>query len=194
VPVAAVRSAPLEQIAEWVLLVSDNEAAEVLARHVGLATAGTGSFEAGVAGVLRTLRGLGVRTDGARVLDGSGLSRENRLDPDTLLDVLRLASSEEHPELRSGVTGLPVAGFSGSLELRFADVPPPGRGQVRAKTGTLTGVSALAGVVTDLDGSTMLFVLAADRVALLDTLDAREALDDAAAALAACHCSVRGGR
>ncbi len=78
--------------------------------------------------------------------------------------------------------GLPVAGFTGSLETRFEDAAPQGRGRVRAKTGTLTGVSALAGVATDLDGNPMVFVLMADRVALEDTLDAREALDALAAA------------
>ena len=64
---------------------------------------------------------------------------------------------------------------------------------MRAKTGTLTGVSALAGIATDLDGTSLAFFLVADRVALLKTLDARDALDDAAAALAGCHCSVGSG-
>ena len=59
---ASVSSAPLSQIVEWVLTVSDNEGAEVLARQVGLAVSDEGSFEAGVAGVLRTLRRLGVDT------------------------------------------------------------------------------------------------------------------------------------
>ena len=80
--------------------VSDNEAAEVLARHVGLAVSGEGSFEAGAAAVLQTLRGLGVAVDGARVYDGSGLSRDNRLDPDTLLDVLRVALEPASPRPR----------------------------------------------------------------------------------------------
>ena len=188
---ASVHSAPLSQIAEWVLTVSDNEGAEVLARQVGLAVSEEGSFEAGVAGVLRTLSRLGVDTSTARVFDGSGLSRDNLLEPRTLVDVLRVAAMSEHPELGSTLTGLPVAGFTGSLEQRFADAAPQGRGLVRAKTGTLTGVSSLAGTVTDQDGSTMVFALMADRVRLPNTLDAREALDDAAAALAACHCSVR---
>ena len=188
---ASVSSAPLSQIVEWVLTVSDNEGAEVLARQVGLAVSDEGSFEAGVAGVLRTLRRLGVDTSTAVVYDGSGLSRDNRLEPRTLVDVLRVAAAPAHPELGSTLTGLPVAGFTGSLEDRFADVAPQGRGLVRAKTGTLTGVSSLAGTVTDQDGSTMVFALMADRVRLPNTLDARDALDDAAAALAACHCSVR---
>jgi D-alanyl-D-alanine carboxypeptidase/D-alanyl-D-alanine-endopeptidase (penicillin-binding protein 4) len=182
-------SPPLAQVVERVLEVSDNEGAEVLARHVGLAVSGTGSSAAGAEAVLSTLSRLGVRTGNARVYDGSGLSRENRIDPDTLVDVLRVAASGDHPDLRPVVTGLPVAGFTGSLAFRFSEAPAAGRGRVRAKTGTLTGVSALAGTATDLDGVPMVFALVADRVKLANTLDAQEALDDLAAALGACHCA-----
>jgi serine-type D-Ala-D-Ala carboxypeptidase/endopeptidase (penicillin-binding protein 4) len=187
--VAEVQSAPLSQIVERVLSVSDNEAAEVLGHQVGLATVGRGSFQGGVAGVEQVLAELGVPLQGAVLYDGSGLSRDNRLDPATLVAVLRLAAADDHPELRPVLTGLPVAGFTGSLEYRFTDTAPPARGRVRAKTGTLTGVSALAGVATDLDGTSVAFVLVADRVALVKTLAAREALDAAAAAIAGCHCS-----
>ena len=91
--VAAVASPPLSQIVEWVLNVSDNEAAEVLARHVGLAVSGEGSFEAGAAAVLQhAARARRRASTTPRVYDGSGLSRENRLDPETLLDVLRVAA------------------------------------------------------------------------------------------------------
>lgn len=187
-PLADVESAPLADIVEQTLSVSDNEAAEVLAHQVGLASSGRGTFAGGAAGVIGALDDLGVRTQGAELYDGSGLSRDDRLAPRTLTDVLQVAAAAAHPELRSVVTGLPVAGFSGSLSDRFADSAPQGRGRVRAKTGTLSGVSALAGVVTDLDSNPMVFVLMADRVALADTLDARDALDALAAALGACHC------
>ncbi len=184
--VAMVTSAPLRQIVERVLLVSDNEGSEVLLHHVGLAAVGEASFAGGRRGVTRTLRDAGVDLTGSALLDGSGLSRRNRIEPTTLVDVLRLAAGE--PTLAAVLTGLPVAGFTGSLALRFEDAPAQGRGRVRAKTGTLTGVSSLAGVATDLDGRPMLFVLMADRVAVEDTLDARDALDAAAAALGACRC------
>ncbi len=131
---ARVAGAPLAQVAEQVLSVSDNEGAEVLARHVGLAVSGRAPSAAGTDAVVSTLRRLGVRTAGAEVYDGSGLSRKNRIDPDTLVDVLRLAASEDHPDLRSTVTGLPVAGFTGSLALRFSETPGrawPGPGQDR---------------------------------------------------------------
>ena len=58
--------------------------------------------------------------------DGSGLSRDNRLDPRVLVDVLRLAMRPEHPELRAVLTGLPVAGFTGSLADRMDLGPPRG--------------------------------------------------------------------
>jgi D-alanyl-D-alanine carboxypeptidase/D-alanyl-D-alanine-endopeptidase (penicillin-binding protein 4) len=135
------------------------------------------------------LRDLGVPLTGATVYDGSGLSRANRLDPATLLALLRLAADPEHPELRAVLTGLPVAGFTGSLAYRFEDGARAGTGTVRAKTGTLTGVSGLAGVVTDRDGTPLVFVVVADKVAVADTLDARAALDRIAADLAGCACT-----
>ena len=188
---ARVTSDPLGLIVEHTLATSDNEAAEVIARQVGIATSGTGSSIAGVAGVLDTLDALGVPTEDAVVHDGSGLSREDRLDPDTLTAVLETAGSDEHPQLRSVLTGLPVAGFTGSLEYRF-DAEDAGRGLVRAKTGTLSGVSGLAGTVLDRDGTPMVFALLADRIALVDTLGARAALDDVTSALAACRCGRAG--
>lgn len=185
---AVVTSAPLSEIVERVLLVSDNEAAEVLARQVGFATFGEGSFAAARRGIAQVLRKHGVELGESVLYDGSGLSRESRLAPGVLVAILRLAASDDLPQLRSILTGLPVAGFTGSLAYRFEDTAPQGRGRVRAKTGTLTGVSVLAGIATDLDGHPMLFALMADKVALEDTLDARDALDAAAAALGACHC------
>lgn len=187
-PIATVTSAPLEEIVEHVLTVSDNEAAEVLLRHVGIAEEGSGSIEAGRRGVRRVLEANDVPLHGSVLYDGSGLSRDNLLDPRVLVDVLRLAAAEDHPELRAVVTGLPVAGFTGSLADRMDQGPPGGRGRVRAKTGTLTGVASLAGVAADLDGNAMVFVLMADKVRTNRYLFARVAMDNAAAALGACHC------
>lgn len=186
---ASVSSAPLDQIVQHVLDVSDNEGAEVLAHQVGLAVVGDGSFRGGVRGVEETLRKLGVPLDDARIYDGSGLSRHNRLDPAVLTAILSLAADPDHPELRSVLTGLPVAGFTGSLSYRFEAGGEAGRGVVRAKTGTLSGVSGLAGIVTDRAGRPLVFVAMADRIALRNTLGARAALDRIAGALADCACT-----
>jgi D-alanyl-D-alanine carboxypeptidase/D-alanyl-D-alanine-endopeptidase (penicillin-binding protein 4) len=157
---------------------------------VGLAERQEGSFEAGTAAVLDVVGRLGVPVAGDRLYDGSGLSRRNLLRADTLTGVLSLAESPEHPELRQVLTGLPVAGFTGSLQYRFDDGPAAARGRVRAKTGTLTGVHGLAGVADDRSGARMAFVVVADRVPVPKTLEARLLVDRIAGALGACTCGV----
>jgi len=188
--VATVSSAPLGEIVERTLEVSDNQAAEVLARHVGLAERQEGSFQAGAAAVLDVVHRLGVPVTGDQLYDGSGLSRNDRLTPESLAAVLRLAESPGHPQLRQVFTGLPVAGFTGSLQYRFDKGPSAARGRVRAKTGTLTGVHGLAGVADDVSGGRMAFVLVADRVAPAKELEAQTLIDRIAGALGACTCGV----
>ena len=186
---AAVESAPLSQLAERILDVSDNEGAEVVGHQVGLATSGAGSFEAGAAGVLDTLAGLGIDVAGAEVYDGSGLSRRNRVSTALLIDLVQHAAGPDGVPMRALVTGMPVAGFTGSLTFRFADGPAVARGLVRAKTGTLTGVHALAGIAVDREGRPLAFVFAADKAPPLEGVDSQEALDRAASSLASCRCS-----
>ena len=137
-------------------------------------------------------RELGVPTDGLALLDGSGLSRGSRIAPETLGALLALAAGHDaDPRLRPLVTGLPVAGFSGTLADRFGTAGDgrAGAGEVRAKTGTLTGVSSLAGVVgRGVDRPPgqfrlLAFAVMTDDVQVSNTLDARDALDRIAAAL-----------
>lgn len=183
---AHVDSAPLREIVDHVLETSDNEGAEVLAHQAGL-TAGTGaSFDGGVQAVLHTLSGLGIGTSGVALHDGSGLSRADRLPATALVQVLQYATTE--PRMAPIVSALPVAAFSGSLIERYDDRADPGRGVVRAKTGTLTGVDALAGYTRDADGGPVVFAVLADHVAVPDTLEARDALDALATALTTCRC------
>ncbi len=188
--VASVSSAPLGEIVERTLEVSDNQAAEVLARHVGLAERQEGSFAAGSASVLEVLQRLGVPVTGSQLYDGSGLSRRNRLSTDTLSGVLQLAESPGQPGLRQVLTGLPVSGFTGSLQYRFDKGPADARGRVRAKTGTLTGVHGLAGVVDDVSDGRMAFVVVADQVKPRKELAAQTLVDRIAGALGACRCGV----
>jgi D-alanyl-D-alanine carboxypeptidase/D-alanyl-D-alanine-endopeptidase (penicillin-binding protein 4) len=86
------------------------------------------------------------------------------------------------------LTGLPVAGFTGTLDERFdSPAATDGVGLIRAKTGSLTGVSSLAGTVVARDGTAYAFAMMADDVP--NAVAARSALDDAAAALARCGCA-----
>ena len=185
---ASVESAPLAQVVQHVLEASDNEGAEVLFRQAAIAAGREGSFAGGAETVLTALEELGIDAGRDRILDGSGLARGDRLQPETLLSVIQAAAGDEHPELRPVLTGLPVAGFTGSLTYRFDSGAPAGLGDVRAKTGTLTGVHGLAGTVTTEDGVVLGFVAVADKVAVPNTLEARARIDELAASLAACAC------
>ncbi len=187
-PVAVVRSAPLADIVEHVLLTSDNDAAEVLARHVALASGQPATADAAAAAVTAAVAGIGVDVSGVRLLDGSGLSRASVIPPQALADVLVDAAAAEHPELRSVISGLPVAGFDGTLTGRYDDPSElGGRGVVRAKTGSLNNVNALAGTVVTLDGEIYAFAFLADQTGAMNPT--RDALDVAASSLAACGCA-----
>jgi len=183
---ARVPSPTLAQIVEYVIENSDNEGAEVLLRHAGLASGRQGSFDGGAAAVRATLSRLGVDMGKVDMYDGSGLSRQDRVTLDTLVQTLQVAAKPSNPDLRPVVAGLPVAGFNGSLAYRFVTFGSEGRGLVRAKTGTLTNVHALAGVTVDRDGAPLAFAAVADHVRLIDTLDARAALDALTADIATC--------
>ena len=88
-----------------------------------------------------------------------------------------------------------MAGFSGTLSAGqsvFAGIGGPALGSVRAKTGNLSTVTTLSGLVTDRTGQTLAFAFMADRVPAAGMLrPAANALDDAAAALANCGCRLR---
>jgi D-alanyl-D-alanine carboxypeptidase/D-alanyl-D-alanine-endopeptidase (penicillin-binding protein 4) len=89
--------------------------------------------------------------------------------------------------VRNLIAALPVAAWSGTLASRYVTGSArAGAGLVRAKTGTLTGVSALAGTVHDRSGELLAFAFIADRAA--DKTAAEPALDAIAARLAGCGC------
>ncbi|MEJ5867532.1 D-alanyl-D-alanine carboxypeptidase/D-alanyl-D-alanine-endopeptidase [Pseudokineococcus sp. 5B2Z-1] len=178
-----VRSAPVADVVEHVLRVSDNTGAEVLGLLVARATGAPVTPEGATSAVRAAVAERGVAVDGVALTDSSGLGDGSALTARALVDVLGRAAREE--ELRPLLEGLPVAGLTGSLAARLGD-EPAARGVVRAKTGTLTGVTALAGVVVDADGRLLAFAVLADAVPA--TEPARAAVDDVAAALAACGC------
>jgi D-alanyl-D-alanine carboxypeptidase/D-alanyl-D-alanine-endopeptidase (penicillin-binding protein 4) len=189
---ATVRSAPVEQLVTQTLMASDNVLAECLARQVALAEHLPASFAGSAAAVRTVLAARGIR-GGSAMVDGSGLAASDRLAPSTVLAVLRYVAGYPQPGPagpRAVVAGLPVAGWSGSLAYRYGTgAARAARGDVRAKTGTLTGVSALAGFVHDRSGRLLVFAFDAERVAATGTAAAEAALDGLAARLASCGCS-----
>lgn len=180
-----VRSATLAQIVETLIRVSDNEAAEVVLRHVAIAAGRTADFDGGTAAVRAALDDAGIATDGLVLNDGSGLSRDNRIIPTTLVGTLRAAHAS--PRTSGLLSDLSVSGFTGTLVDRFAQLAGA-RGAVRAKTGTLSGIHSLAGYLTDADGRPVFFAVMADRTDRDMPVQAQAALDRVAAALAECSC------
>jgi serine-type D-Ala-D-Ala carboxypeptidase/endopeptidase (penicillin-binding protein 4) len=138
-----------EMVAEM-LSDSDDQTAEMLFKEVGHQQSGTGSWEAAAVAATQLLQDAGVTLDGVEIVDGSGLSTDNRLTCQLLTDLL--TRPETGPVL---VEGLAVAGESGTLHDRWAGTQVEGR--LRAKTGTLNQVTSLSGLVTPLQGGSLTF-------------------------------------
>ena len=191
-PLGEVRSPTIAQLTEIMLTRSDNDLAEALARQVALATGQPASFEGAALAVDRALAAVvpGSPPEQIALVDASGLSRSDRLEPLGLARLLAtVAGPDETGRWSPVLSGLPVAGFDGTLGRRFREGPSTtAAGVVRGKTGTLNGVSALAGLVRTRDGRLLAFDLTADAVPLGANRGAEDALDALAAALASCGC------
>lgn len=140
---AAVDSPPLSELIKELNLESDNVYAEALLKTLGARRQGSDALDAGLKEIEIALRELGVDPEGYDLRDGSGLSRHNLVSPKALVETLRgMANS---PFVTVYQSSLPSAAVSGTLRRRFAN--SSAREIVLAKTGTLTGVSGLAGYV-----------------------------------------------
>ncbi|WP_097867758.1 D-alanyl-D-alanine carboxypeptidase/D-alanyl-D-alanine endopeptidase [Streptomyces sp. rh34] len=179
--VATHHSAPLAALVERTLTNSDNDIAEALARQTAIAKGESADFAGARRAVTNELKKLGVPVTGAHLADGSGLDREDRVTPALLTALLARAADPDRPGLRPVLTGLPIAGFSGTLGGRYQD-GSEGTGLIRAKTGTLSGVNSLAGTVVDPQGRLLAFAFLAS--GSLSAAEAEPALDALATALA----------
>jgi serine-type D-Ala-D-Ala carboxypeptidase/endopeptidase (penicillin-binding protein 4) len=184
---ATVKSPPLSALVERMLTSSDNDIAEALARQTAVAADEPASFKGGGTAIRKQLKKLGLPLKGAEFADGSGLDRADKLTADLLTALLAKAADPAHPELRAALTGLPVAGFTGTLSTRYAG--QPGTGLVRAKTGTLTGVHTLAGTVVDTDGHLLAFAFLTASDPPTEPTATQKGLDALASTLATCGCN-----
>ncbi|RRR96491.1 D-alanyl-D-alanine carboxypeptidase/D-alanyl-D-alanine endopeptidase [Glycomyces terrestris] len=180
---AVVYSAPMAALVDSFILTSDNLLADAVALQTALAVEGEMTWAAMSTVHLATLEALGVDTTGLVFHDGSGLSPTNRMTADAFtLMLLGAAGSQSSSVFES----LPVAGYSGTLDDRFGSAES-GKGVVRAKTGTLTGVSSLTGSLTTLDGRQVIFSVITNGHSTAEA-DIEAALDEVAAAVAECGC------
>ena len=175
--VASVQSARLVDRVREMMLHSDNVLAESLGRQVAAAR-GVEAPDAAAAGaaVLATLSEAGFDVQGVHLDDCSGMSDDDRIPASVLSSVLAGAGSDARVRLLPDL--LPVAHGSGTLASRFDGLD--GAGWVRAKTGTLTTTSGLAGVVTADSGRVYSFGFVSNES---EVLPARAALDELASVL-----------
>ncbi|WP_158847709.1 D-alanyl-D-alanine carboxypeptidase/D-alanyl-D-alanine endopeptidase [Saccharothrix deserti] len=168
-------SMPLSGLLAPFLKLSNNMHAEILVKTAGRAVYGEGSWSAGLRAISAKLGGLGVDPTALSLKDGSGLSRMDNATPDQMAALLLAAKTK--PWFQAWYDALPVAGVSdrmigGTLRSRMRGTPA--EGNVRAKTGTLTGVSALSGYVTTADGTPLVFSMISN-----NTLTSAKPFEDA---------------
>jgi D-alanyl-D-alanine carboxypeptidase/D-alanyl-D-alanine-endopeptidase (penicillin-binding protein 4) len=200
-----VSSPMVQDLVATALRRSDNVLAETLAREVARQTGAQTSFSGASQAVLDVLRRHGFDVSGAMLVDGSGLSTSDSVPATLLTGLLGAAAaplesavevntvgppagaSRQRPTaaLRPLLVGLPVAGGSGTLADRYRGPTGTGRGWVRAKTGTLTGVNSLAGTVLDAEGRVLVFALLSNGP---NPMSVRPRLDTLAAGLRSCGC------
>ena len=143
-PLASVSSVPLTAILRFMNRESDNFTAEILLKQLGTQLTDQGTTAAGSAVVRSILADQQIPIGGVRIVDGSGLSRLNRLTAGALVGLLR--AGYDDPGLREVLlSALPVAGRNGTLRSRMRGSAAAGR--VLAKTGTTREASALSGYV-----------------------------------------------
>jgi D-alanyl-D-alanine carboxypeptidase/D-alanyl-D-alanine-endopeptidase (penicillin-binding protein 4) len=153
---ASVDSPPMRDLIRLTNVPSDNFLAETLVKDLGAEFGGAGTTAAGVAVVRATLTSFGVHP---RIVDGSGLSRADRTTP---RQVVRLLETMHHQEIAGSFeSSLAVAGRTGTIRKRMRGTPAQDR--CKAKTGTLIGVSSLAGVCTAAGGHTIAFAMLMNR-------------------------------
>ncbi|MDP9345859.1 MAG: D-alanyl-D-alanine carboxypeptidase/D-alanyl-D-alanine-endopeptidase [Actinomycetota bacterium] len=155
-PMAQVLSPAIRDLIALTNVPSDNYYAETLLKDLGASFGGAGTTAAGAAVVRAQLASFGVHP---RVVDGSGLSRADRTTPRQVVRLLeRMHGQEVGTDFEAS---LPVAGRTGTLRRRMRGTPA--QDDCHAKTGTLIGVSTLAGVCFTASGHTLAFALMMNR-------------------------------
>jgi serine-type D-Ala-D-Ala carboxypeptidase/endopeptidase (penicillin-binding protein 4) len=159
IEIASVQSRPMKEWIQNLLRVSDNTLSENIARLASLAAGFDGSMESLTPLYRQVLSARGLDVSDLEIVDASGLSRDNRVSPRIVNDLLEMVyQGVGDYEIIEG--GFPVSGSKGSLRSRFATgTQASTRGLVAAKTGWITTGYSLAGFVTARDGTELIFTV-----------------------------------
>lgn len=180
---AQVTSATVREVVRYMLQHSDNTVADALGRLVAAERGEAASFDGATRAVLASVADLGLDVSTTTIADCSGLAAGSRIPARLLVDLLVLAAAPGHGALVPLATDLAVGGWTGTLNDRFTS--GPGHGLVRGKTGSLPGVTSLAGTVLTQGGRLLAFAVLADETGATGQDRPRAALDEMVTRLAA---------
>jgi PBP4 family serine-type D-alanyl-D-alanine carboxypeptidase len=130
----------------------------MLLKVIGAKVHGLGSWSNGEKVVHDVLTTAGVSWRSLNMEDGSGLSRKNLVEPRQVLALLEYMHSR--PDFDVFEASLPIMGIDGTLKGRMAGTPA--EGNVKAKTGTISGARALSGYMTAKNGHHLVFSMIAN--------------------------------
>lgn len=173
-------SPPLRDILPALMKPSQNQIAEILLRTIGLERGGLGTADSARKIVGQQLLAWGVQPDGFVIRDGSGLSDQDLLTPETIVRVLDRIQRDT--AFAAYYNSMPIAGVDGTIDTRMKGTPA--EGNVHAKTGTLAKARSLSGYVTTADGERLIFSILANNTTTPSLVVTRIA-DQIAASLAA---------
>jgi serine-type D-Ala-D-Ala carboxypeptidase/endopeptidase (penicillin-binding protein 4) len=148
-----VMSVPLREILPMILKPSQNQIAEAFLRTIGLERTGVGTADSARQVVARQFTEWKIPSDGYVVRDGSGLSREDLISPETIVRILDVMRRSKNFDLF--YQSLPIAGIDGTIRTRMQNTPA--QGNLHAKTGTLGMVRSLSGYVRTADNRLLEF-------------------------------------
>ncbi|MDQ6768427.1 MAG: D-alanyl-D-alanine carboxypeptidase/D-alanyl-D-alanine-endopeptidase [Gemmatimonadota bacterium] len=172
-------SPPLRDILPALMKPSQNQIAEILLRTIGLERGGLGTADSARKLVGQQLLAWGVQPDGFVIRDGSGLSDQDLLTPETIVRVLDRIQRDT--AFATFYNSLPIAGVDGTIDTRMKGTPA--EGNVHAKTGTLAKARSLSGYVTTADGERLIFSILANNTTTPGS-SVTHVADEIAAALA----------
>jgi serine-type D-Ala-D-Ala carboxypeptidase/endopeptidase (penicillin-binding protein 4) len=151
-------SPSLREILPALMKQSQNQIAEILLRTIGLERGGVGTADSARKIVGQQLLAWGVQPDGFVIRDGSGLSDQDLLTPETIVRVLDRIQRDT--AFATYYNSMPIAGVDGTIDTRMKGTPA--EGNVHAKTGTLAKARSLSGYVTTADGERLIFSILAN--------------------------------
>ncbi|AXI11010.1 D-alanyl-D-alanine carboxypeptidase/D-alanyl-D-alanine-endopeptidase [Oceanobacillus sp. 143] len=180
----SVKSIPLNELLLPFMKLSNNGIGETLTKELGQVSRGEGSWDKGLEVIGETAAALGVNPDTVQFRDGSGMSHKTLIPASELTKLLYQVQQKEW--FADFELSLPVAGMQERLvggTLRHRMKEGPAKGNVIAKTGSLTGVSSLAGYVTTSDGEKLIFSIVANNF----LSNSVTSIEDAIATMLATH-------